>query len=250
MSETVNPFSLKEKTILILGASSGIGRQTAIRCSEAGADVVLLARGEVGLRETTDLCPGKSAVFPIDVTDSTKVEDLVKSLPGVDGVVLCAGKGLTLPVAFCSRDKFDELFEVNFFATVEFLRLMYKKKRINPGGSVVVVTSMGGLEVYSGGNSIYGASKAALDSFMKFAAKEFAPRRIRVNTIRPGMIDTPFIHRGTISDDQLQENAAKYPLKRYGKPDDVACAALYLLSDASSWVTGSSLVVDGGLSLV
>lgn len=250
MLEPNNPFALREKKILILGASSGIGRQTAIRCCEDGAEVILLARSEEGLRETASLCEGRSSIFAVDVTIPEQLESLVKELPSVDGVVLCAGKGLTLPVAFCSRDKFDELFEVNFFATVELVRLLYKKKRINQGGSVVVITSMGGLDVYSGGNAIYGASKAALDSFMKFAAKEFAARKIRVNTIRPGMIDTPFIHRGTISDEQLQENAAKYPLKRYGQPDDVACAAQYLLSDAASWVTGSSLVVDGGLSLI
>lgn len=113
----------------------------------------------------------------------------------------------------------------------------------------MILASMGGTRVFSGGNSIYGASKAALDSFMKFCAKEFAARKIRVNSICPAMVDTPLIHRGTVSEEQLAEDAKRYPLKRYGQPEDIANAAIYLLSDGSSWVTGTSMIVDGGLSI-
>ena len=90
--------------------------------------------------------------------------------------------------------------------------MLYKKKKIAKNGSLVLLASMGGTHVFSGGNGIYGASKAALDSFMKFAAKEFAARRIRVNSICPAMVDTPLIHRGTVSDEQLYEDAKRYPL--------------------------------------
>ncbi len=129
------------------------------------------------------------------------------------------------------------------------MRLLYKKKKIAKNGSLVLLASMGGTHVFSGGNGIYGASKAALDSFMKFAAKEFAARRIRVNSICPAMVDTPLIHRGTVSDEQLYEDAKRYPLKRYGQPEDIANAAVFLLSEASSWITGTSMIVDGGLSI-
>ena len=107
----------------------------------------------------------------------------------------------------------------------------------------------GGLFLYEPGNVIYGASKAALNSFMKYAAKEYAIRSIRVNSICPGMIDTPMIHRGTFTDEQLQAYMANYPLKRFGNPEDVAFASIYLLSDAASWVTGSSIVIDGGSAI-
>lgn len=246
-----NPFALNGKTILITGASSGIGRETAIECSKLGANVILVGRNEDRLKNTFDsLAAGDHDFHSIDLTDSGRLNSLVDILVKLDGIVLCAGKGLTLPVQFCDRDHFNEIFEINFFSTVELLRLIYKKKKIERNGSIVLLASMGGTHVFSGGNSIYGASKAALNSFMKFAAKEFAARKIRVNSICPAMIDTPLIHRGTVSDEQLEEDAKRYPLKRYGQPRDIAYAAIYLLSDASSWVTGNSMIVDGGLSLV
>ena len=127
--------------------------------------------------------------------------------------------------------------------------MLYKKKKVSKGASIVLLASMGGTRIFSGGNGIYGSSKAALDSFMKFAAKEFAARKVRVNSICPAMVDTPLIHRGTVSEEQLAEDAARYPLKRYGQPTDIANAAVFLLSGASSWITGTSMIVDGGLSI-
>lgn len=247
-----NPFSLIGKTILVTGASSGIGKRTAIECARLGADVILSARNLERLEETRLQIAefGKDAVvIPAELTEPQDVECLISSVPDLDGVVLCSGKGLTLPVQFASKEKFDEMFSINFFSPVELLRLLYKKKKIKKEGSVVVIASLGGTKVFSGGNSIYGASKAALDSFMKFCAKEFAARKIRVNTICPAMVETPLIHRGTVSDEQLQEDMKRYPLKRYGQPEDIAYGAIYLLSDASCWVTGHSLIIDGGLSL-
>ncbi len=245
-----NPFSLEGKTILVTGASSGIGQVTAIVCSRMGANVIVTGRNIERLNETVSRMQNPDAVqIGADLTNADDVENLVASLPLLDGAVLCAGNSTTLPLQFGTREKFDEMFDVNFFAPVELMRLMYKKKKLQKGASVVLVASIGGTHSFMPGNGIYGASKAALNSVMKYAAREYSSRKVRVNSICPGMVDTPLIHRGTITEEQLVEDAKRYPLGRYGQPEDIANAAVYLLSDASSWVTGHDLVIDGGFSI-
>ena len=244
-----NPFSLDGKTILVTGASSGIGQTTAISCAKMGANVVITGRDQGRLQTTADLS-GKSVTQMVaDLTVQADMENLLAALPPLDGAVLCAGNSTTLPLQFGSREKFDEMFDVNFFAPVELLRLMYKKKILQKGSSVVLLASIGGTHSFMPGNGVYGASKAALNSVMKYAAREYASRKIRVNSICPGMVDTPLIHRGTITEEQLAEDAKRYPLGRYGRPEDVSTGAIYLLSDASSWLTGHDLVIDGGFSV-
>ena len=244
-----NPFSLKSKTILVTGASSGIGQATAVECAQMGAEVVITGRDTERLQATADLVGTPKALIAADLTNLEDVERLVATLPPLDGAVLCAGNSTTLPLQFGSREKFDEMFNVNFFAPVELLRLMYKKKVLQKGASVVLIASIGGTHSFMPGNGVYGASKAALNSLMKYAAREYTSRKIRVNSICPGMVDTPLIHRGTITEEQLAEDAKRYPLGRYGKPDDIANGVVYLLSDASSWLTGHDLVIDGGFSI-
>jgi len=247
-----NPFSLAGKTMLITGASSGIGRETAIACSRMGATVVITARNAERLQETMNSLHRdgqEHKQLTADLTLTDEVTRLVASLPPLDGAVLCAGNSTTLPLQFGTREKFDDMFDVNFFAPVELLRLLYKKKLLVKGASVVLLASIGGTHSFMPGNGVYGASKAALNSLMKYAAREYASRKIRVNSICPGMVDTPLIHRGTITEEQLAEDAKKYPLGRYGRPDDIANGAIYLLSDASSWLTGHDLVIDGGFSI-
>ena len=244
-----NPFTLKGKTILVTGASSGIGQATAVECAHMGAEVVITGRDTKRLQATADLVGTPKALIAADLTNQEDVERLVAALPPLDGAVLCAGNSTTLPLQFGSREKFDEMFNVNFFAPVELLRLMYKKKVLQKGASVVLIASIGGTHSFMPGNGVYGASKAALNSLMKYAAREYASRKIRVNSICPGMVDTPLIHRGTITEEQLAEDAKRYPLGRYGKPNDIANGAVYLLSDASSWLTGHDLVIDGGFSI-
>ena len=250
MEANYNSFSLAGKTVLITGASSGIGRETALECARMGASVVITGRDKDRLDETLQLIESddKTAIIA-DLTVADDIERLIEALPSLDGAVLCAGNSTTLPLQFGTRDKFDDMFDINFFAPVELLRLLYKKKRLNKGASVVLIASIGGTHSFMPGNGIYGASKAALNSVMKYAAREFASRRIRVNSICPGMVDTPLIHRGTITEEQLAEDAKRYPLGRYGKPSDIAHGAVYLLGDASSWLTGHDLVIDGGFSI-
>lgn len=245
-----NPFSLAGKTILVTGASSGIGRATAMACSRMGAQVVVTGRDAERLEQTLNMLETQSgSMILADLTKDTDVEHLLSSLPPLDGAVLCAGNSTTLPLQFGSREKFNDMFDINFFAPVELLRLMYKKKVLQKGASVVLIASIGGTHSFMPGNGVYGASKAALNAVMKYAAREYASRKVRVNSICPGMVDTPLIHRGTITEEQLAEDAKRYPLGRYGQPEDIANGAIYLLSDASSWLTGHDLVIDGGFSI-
>ena len=248
-----NPFTIDGKAILVTGASSGIGRTTAVLCSELGANIIITGRDKDRLSSTFDMLDKskgqKHMQIVADLTKEDDINTLIDSANKLDGVVLCAGKGLHLPVQFATKDHMDEMFNVNFFAPSELLRLLYKKKKLERGASVVMMSSLGGKLIFRGKNSIYGASKAALSSFMRFCALEFSARRIRVNCVCPGMVDTPFIHRDTVTDEQLAEDAQRYPLKRYGRAEDIANMIVFLLSDATSWVTGQEFVIDGGISI-
>ena len=248
-----NPYSLTGKTVLVTGASSGIGQRTAIECSKLGANLIITGRDENRLKltfEELDVSLGQEHRQLIaDLTIPEGQSLLVDNMSGLHGVVLCAGKVLTLPAQFASRDRLDDIFDVNFYAPVELIRLLYKKKKLEKHASIVAVSALSGIERFSSRNSVYGASKAALSSFMKFCALEFAQRGVRVNCVCPGMVDTPLIHSGAITEEQLKVDEAQYPLKRYGKPEDIAYMIMYLLSDAASWVTGQNFIIDGGSSI-
>lgn len=249
MGVNYNPFSLEGKTILVTGASSGIGQATAIECSKMGASVVLCGRNVERLNETKALLVGENhMIFDGDLSQEDVIGSLVASVPQLDGVVLSAGKGMTLPFQFSTREKFDEIFNINFFSPIEVLRLLIKKKKLNQNSSVVFIVSIGGTQRFSVGNSVYGASKAALQAMVNFCAQELASKKVRVNGICPGMVETPLIRKGTLTDEQLKEDMDKYPLKRYGYPEDIAYGSIYLLSAASSWITGQSIVIDGGIT--
>ncbi len=251
--EGLNPFSLSGKSILITGASSGIGRQIALSCAEMEASLYVSGRNVNRLQDTLDSLSTHSGchhkLLVADLTHSDEVNNLVAAVEPLDGAVLCSGIGLTLPVKFASQDKFKEVFETNFFSQVELVRLLYKAKKLKASASVVFLDSIGGTHDISAGAIVYGTSKAALLSATKYCALEFSHRLIRVNCICPGMVETPLIHRGTVTEEQLHADMMRYPLKRYGRPEDIAYMAVYLLSDAASWVTGQDFVIDGGISL-
>lgn len=245
-----NPFSLAGKKILVTGASSGIGRQTAIECANLGASLIITGRDESRLFETFSALEGESHKMVIaDLTDQTSRDTLIAELPKLDGIVLCAGKNMNLPITFSTRQKFDSVFEINYFAQVETLRLLSKKKKLEKGCSIVFVSSIGGVFNHTVGGGIYGATKSALHSTMKFFAIEFAARQVRVNSVNPGMVETPLIHDSPLSEEELAKDVDNYPLGRYGEPKDVAYGIIYLLSDAASWVTGHALVIDGGVTI-
>ena len=244
-----NPYSLEGKTILVTGASSGIGQATAIECSRMGARVVITGRDEERLKNTLDSLEGDGhQSYICELTSQTEVEHLVSTMPSINGVVLCAGRSRSLPILFSTREKFDEIFNINFFAPVELMRLLSKKKKLLKGGSAVFVVSIGGTKRWTPGNASYGASKAALQAMVNYFAVELGHKKIRVNGVSPGMVETPLIHHGTLTQEQLDADRMKYPLERYGQPIDVAHAINFLLSDAASWITGHCLVIDGGIT--
>ena len=245
-----NPFSLDGKTILVTGASSGIGKATAIECSKMGAKIIACGRNIERLQETICQLEGSQhKSFAGDFTEENIIEELLNKIPLIDGAVLAAGQTLVLPLTYSTPQKFEDIFKLNFFSTIELLRLLAKRKKMNSNASVVIITAAGGVKSFVSGHCVYGTSKAALDAAMRYAALEFAPRKIRVNSICPGLTETPMIHEGNVSDDQLLLAQKMNPLKRNGSPRDIAMGAAYLLSDAASWITGQSLVIDGGASI-
>ena len=248
-----NPFTLEKKVVLVTGASSGIGRATAIECSKMGASVCITARNEERLKETfesLDTSLGQNHQMAIaDLSTKEGIYTLVDSLPSLDGVSLNAGIVKTLPIKFIDNDKLSEILNTNTIGPILLVQRLLKKKKITRGSSVVFTSSIGGIMISTIGNTMYGVSKGGLNAFMKGTALELATSGIRSNSVNPGFVATDILSAGIISDEQLKENMTKYPLGRFGKPEDIAYAIIYLLSDASSWVTGHTLVIDGGIIL-
>ena len=245
-----NPFSLKNKTILLTGASSGIGRATAVECSKMGAKVVITGRNEERLNETFLQLEGEGH-FQI-VADLTKEEDrnlLIEQSPMLNGLVNCAGLIKTLPFQFIKNEDLEEVMSVNFTAPTLITAQLVKKKKLGKGSSIVFISSIAGLYGVTAANSMYAASKCAINGLAKNMALDLADKNIRVNTINPASVETHIYDEGIFTTEQLEEDKKRYPLKRYGKSEEVAYAVIYLLSDASRWVTGSNLLIDGGYTL-
>lgn len=245
-----NPFSLEGKTILVTGASSGIGRATAIECSKMGAKVIITARNENRLLQTLQDLEGEGhQMILCDLSNENAIDMMVAELSEIHGLVNNAGFTKLLPVQFISSGDINSIFQVNTVAPMILLQKLLKKKKLKKGASVVFTSSMAGLGFSTVGNSMYSASKGAISAFIRCVALELAPKTIRVNSVCPAMVDTGIIDSGTVSQEQLEADMKNYPLGRYGKPNDIAWAMVYLLSDASSWITGDNFVIDGGVTL-
>ncbi len=243
---TFNPFTLEGKTILVTGASSGIGRGIAIACSKMGATVIINGRNEQRLAETmTEMQGEENLSLAADLSDSNSLTGMVSRLPKLDGIVHCAGIGQRVLCKQLQEADLDTMMDVNFKAPVMLQTEILKQKKINKGASIVFIASIAS-DSPSIGNAVYSASKGAIISYANCLALELAPRLIRVNCILPAMIWTDLILKGGITEEELREDEKKYPLKRYGKPEDIANLSIYLLSNAAAWMTGSSIKITGG----
>lgn len=245
-----NPFSLEGKTVLITGAASGIGKATAKQCAAMGAKVVMLDLNEAGLKQTSeDIARDDTEFYAANLCDYDLLCATVGKLPKLDGVFSNAGIVKSLLAKFSEKSDMEQIFQVNTFSHINLIQQLIVQKKLNKGASIVFTSSMSGVFAGLTGGSLYGATKAALVGYTKALAIELAPRGIRVNTIHPGMIETPLTKNTALSQDVLEEDAKNYPLGRYGKPEEVAYAVVYLLSDATVWMTGSKLLIDGGYSV-
>lgn len=243
---TFNPFTLEGKTILVTGASSGIGRGIAIACSKMGATVIINGRNEQRLAETmTEMQGEENLSLAADLSDSNSLTGMVSRLPKLDGIVHCAGIGQRVLCKQLQEADLDTMMDVNFKAPVMLQTEILKQKKINKSASIVFIASIAS-DSPSIGNAVYSASKGAIISYANCLALELAPRQIRVNCILPAMIWTDLILKGGITEEELKEDEKKYPLKRYGKPEDIANLSIYLLSNAAAWMTGSSIKITGG----
>lgn len=251
--EQFNPFSLSGKQILVTGASSGIGRGIALACAKMGATVFITGRNVERLNETlsqmvstgSPQVSGDHKAISADLTKAEDIEALATELPKLDGFVQCAGVGSRVACKDIDQSVIDHTMNPNFEAPVLLQAALLKKKKINKGASIVYIASIAAWSP-SMGNGIYSASKGAIISYAQCLAQELAPRLIRVNCICPAMVWTDLVLQDGITREDLQEDEKRYPLKRYGTPDDIANLCIYLLSDASAWMTGSNIKITGG----
>jgi NAD(P)-dependent dehydrogenase (short-subunit alcohol dehydrogenase family) len=248
-----NPFSLEGKTILVTGASSGLGQGIAIQCSKMGARVVLNGRNAERLKETLSQMEGENhLIVSADIATQEGIETVASEVPELDGYVNSAGIPSLIPLKNISRAYMENILGVNTIAPITLTALLVKKKKLKNKSSVVIIGSINGCCIGNAGSSPYSASKGALSGFIKAAALELAGRGTRINTISPGLVPTSMLgmNEEMYTREQLEEQMApNYPMKRLGAVDDIANGAVYLLSDAASWVTGQNLVIDGGYTI-
>lgn len=249
-----NPFSLEGKTILVTGASSGIGRGIAVECSKMGAKLVINGRNETKLKATFDSLEGEEHTMIVaDLSKQEEIERLVETIPAINGFVNSAGIPKICPIKFIDRDTITDIMNVNTFAPILLISSLLRKKKLQKKSSIVLISSMSGVCIANTGEGPYASTKAALSGYTKTAAFELAGQGTRVNSICPGLVPTEILGLSNeiFSEEQLKDTMYnRYPLKRVGKVEDIANGAIYLLSDASSWITGINLVIDGGYTIV
>lgn len=248
------PFSLQGKNIMITGASSGIGRACAILFSKFSAKVILVARNTDNLNETLSQMDGENhAVYPFDLKNIHKIESLMneiyKKTGTISGFIHSAGIDKLMPISIVKPSSYEEIFTVNLFSALEIIRTMVKSKYLSDkGASLVLISSIMGV-VGQPARSAYSATKGAIISAVKSLALEFAPKKIRVNSISPSLVKTNIFNKieANLGPAKINEMLKYHPLG-FGYPQDIANSCVFLLSDASRWITGTNLIVDGGYS--
>ena len=241
-----NPFSLKDKCILVTGASSGIGQRVAIRLSLEGAKVIIVGRNESRLSETFSELQGEGHVsFVADITDEKILKEGVSSVGVLNGVVHCAGVTSHIPSQLIGKKQIDEVFKINFEAPVLLNRFLISQRKLAEGASLVFLSTIATLHPYYGGG-LYTSSKKALEGYVTTLALEMAPRKIRANCVSPAMVESPMLDKvkQTLSPESMVAMESVHPLG-FGTTDDVANTILFLLSDASKWITGANITMGG-----
>lgn len=239
-----NPFSLTGKTILVTGASSGIGRQTCISIANMGGVVIASARNEDRLNETLSMLPGDNhKIIKAELTDTNDIDDLVRNIDKVNGVVHSAGLIKLVPLKFYTKDNIRHFNDINYEAPILLTSVLTKKRKLADSASIIFISSIAN-QLGTIGNGLYAGTKGALVGITKVLAKEVAGKKIRVNCVSPGMIETAGIDSQTFKK-EIELFIQKQPLGP-GTPEDIANACIFLLSDASRWVTGTNLIIDGG----
>lgn len=247
-----NPYSLENKTILVAGASSGIGRELAVECSKMGAAVHILGRNEKKLSETLSSMEGGGHHIHIcDITHEDELDALVSELPVLDGFANCVGVAKVTLMKFLSKKSLNEIIETNTVAPISLMQKLVRKKKLSKKSSVVFTSSLSGVYTVHYGDALNATSKGAINAFAKSAALDLGAQGIRVNCVNPGVVATEAAFAGTsLTKEEMEEKQKYFPLKRFGQPKDIALAIIYLLSDASSWITGVNMPIDGGYTLL
>ena len=246
-----NPYTLEGKTILVTGGAGGIGSEVARICSKLGARIILTDIREDALNEALSSLAkveaGEHIAIKADLTNVDELNSLVEQIPEINGFVCNAGVMKLVLTQFITEEELTRIQKINLNAPILLTRAILKKKKIKKGGSIVFTASAAGIYRVSAGNAIYDTTKCGIDAFMRTVALEYGPKGIRCNSVNPGMVETALI--GGFTEEQKEKEMQNYPLRRFAKPEDIALGIAYLLSDASSFVTGTALKIDGGMTL-
>lgn len=243
-----NLLSLQGKHILVTGASSGMGKVFAQLIAANGAKVSLLARNKERLQQTRDSLMGEGhQICVCDLTDESQLKEVVGNMQVLDGIVLCAGINEFVPVKYIKQEKIERMFQTNYFSQLLLVQMLLKKKLINKKASIVFISSVSSMMGVQG-TLLYASSKGAINSAVRVLASELAGQKVRVNAILPGIVRTEMLTGTNIDEESFTKQEGQYPLG-LGTPEDIGHAVLFHLSDASRWVTGQCMIIDGGMTL-
>ena len=240
-----------DKFVVVSGASSGIGKAISICLSTYGYKCILLGRNIIRLKSTLSEMEGDGhIIFDGDINDEEFLFKVSDQVPDCIGVVHSAGIIKLVPYKFINKIDFIEILNTNLLSPFFLTQLLLKKKKILNGGSIVFVSSISGTVIGSKGNIMYSSSKSGLDGIVKSLSLELSDKRIRVNSINAGMVETEMWNsdNSSVSSTCLDLDSKKYPLG-YGKPIDIANLTRFLISEESVWITGSNIIADGGFSI-
>ena len=246
-----NPYSLEGKKILVTGGAGGIGSEVGRVCSKLGARIILTDIREDALQTALmslgKVDGGEHLAVKADLTNAAELNALVDQIPEIDGFVCNAGVMKLVLTQFITEEELTRIQSINLNAPILLTKALLKKKKIRKGGSIVFTASAAGVYRVSMGNAIYATTKCGIDAFMRTVALEYGPKGIRCNSVNPGMVETALI--GSFTEEQKEKEMQNYPLRRFAKPEDIAQGIAFLLSEASSFVTGTALKIDGGMTL-